>query len=372
MRDRFKLFSCCIPVKGYLRSALYDLQRKNYLFIPSSLFDILINHSGKTLDEVLQLVDDDEREQVEKYLSYLLENEFIFLCEKEDLDYFPPLNLSWESSAEVDSIIIDINECSNYDFTNIANDISRLRSKVIQLRIFSIKDKKDIADIISIFSKTDTKSLEVIFPNKEGVNIEFIKEIIDRNSKVTSLFITDSPNKELSDYKQATVRYTPDRIISESNCGIISKAFFVCHLNTYCESQNFNTCLNKKVSIDVNGNIKNCPSCTQSFGNIRNTTIKEAMEHPDFKKAWNVSKDQIDVCKECEFRHMCTDCRAYIKDSENIYSQPVKCTYNPYIAKWEDEEGYVSVEECGAYSKNKGFVVDVMKVEALNMELWGS
>ncbi|NVO08804.1 MAG: hypothetical protein HXX16_02475 [Bacteroidales bacterium] len=64
MRNRFQLFSCCIPVKGYLRSALYDLQRKNYLFIPNSLFEILANHTSKTFDEVLQLVDDDEREQV--------------------------------------------------------------------------------------------------------------------------------------------------------------------------------------------------------------------------------------------------------------------------------------------------------------------
>ncbi|NVO08803.1 MAG: grasp-with-spasm system SPASM domain peptide maturase [Bacteroidales bacterium] len=308
----------------------------------------------------------------EKYFSYLLKNEFAFLCAKEDLGCFPPLNLSWESSSKIDSIIIDINECSNYDYANITNDISRLRSKVIQLRIFSIKGKKDIADIISIFSKTDTKSLEVIFPNKEGVNVEFIKEIIDNNSKVTSLFITGSPNKEPSDYKQATVRYTADKITNESSCGIISKAYFVCHLNTFCESQNFNTCLNKKISIDINGNIKNCPSRTQSFGNIRNMTIKEAMEHPDFKKLWGISKDQIDVCKDCEFRHMCTDCRDYIKDPQNIYSQPTKCNYNPYIAKWEGEEGYVSVEECGTYSREKGYVVDDEKVNVLNLELWGS
>ncbi len=79
MRDCFNLFSCCIPVKGYLRSALYDLQRKNYLFIPNTLFDILISLSGKTFNQVLQLVDEDEREQTEKYLLYLLENEFVSL-----------------------------------------------------------------------------------------------------------------------------------------------------------------------------------------------------------------------------------------------------------------------------------------------------
>ena len=95
----------------------------------------------------------------------------------------------------------------------------------------------------------------------------------------------------------------------------------------------------------------------QSFGNIKDTTLKEAIEKPGFKDLWFICKDKIDVCKDCEFRHMCTDCRAYIKDPENIYSQPAKCPYNPYIAKWRGEEGYVTVEECGTYSKEKGFVV---------------
>ncbi len=92
----------------------------------------------------------------------------------------------------------------------------------------------------------------------------------------------------------------------------------------------------------------------KSFGNIRNTTLAEAIEKPGFKELWFINKDKIDVCKVCEFRHMCTDCRAFIKDPENIYSQPSKCPYNPYIAKWQGEEGYVSVKECGAYTREKG------------------
>ena len=83
----------------------------------------------------------------------------------------------------------------------------------------------------------------------------------------------------------------------------------------------------------------------KSFGNISNTTLSEAIDKPGFKDAWIISKDQIDVCKDCEFRYMCTDCRAHIKDANNIYSQPAKCPYNPYIAKWEGEEDYITVEE---------------------------
>ena len=75
-----------------------------------------------------------------------------------------------------------------------------------------------------------------------------------------------------------------------------------------------------------------------------------------------IKKDDIDVCKDCEFRYICTDCRSIIKDLNYRYSQPVKCKYNPYLGKWEGEEGYVPVEECGTYSQVTGFVPNVEKI----------
>jgi hypothetical protein len=83
----------------------------------------------------------------------------------------------------------------------------------------------------------------------------------------------------------------------------------------------------------------------KSYGNIKDTTLKEALEKPGFKDLWFIHKDQIDVCQDCEFRYICTDCRAFIKDSNNIYSQPAKCGYNPYIAKWQNQEDWISVEQ---------------------------
>lgn len=74
----------------------------------------------------------------------------------------------------------------------------------------------------------------------------------------------------------------------------------------------------------------------ESYGNIRDTTLMEALEKPGFKKYWNITKDQVSVCKDCEFRYICTDCRAYLEDPEDIYSKPLKCGYNPYTCEWEE------------------------------------
>ena len=155
---------------------------------------------------------------------------------------------------------------------------------------------------------------------------------------------------------------------------VITKDFcelnFVNNLPFFTEAQHHNTCLNRKICIDENGDIRNCPAMKKSYGNIRDTTLKEAIEKPGFKDCWTICKDQIDVCKDCEFRYMCTDCRAFIKDPENLYSQPAKCTYNPYICLWEGQDGYVPVEECGTYSREIGFVPDKEKIAELNLRVW--
>lgn len=69
--------------------------------------------------------------------------------------------------------------------------------------------------------------------------------------------------------------------------------------------------------------------------------MEEALQHPDFKKYWNLTKDQIEVCKDCEFRYICTDCRAYTERSHTNkegldISKPLKCGYNPYTGEWEE------------------------------------
>lgn len=139
----------------------------------------------------------------------------------------------------------------------------------------------------------------------------------------------------------------------------------------FLESMSFNSCLNRKLCIDKDGNLKNCLAMPASFGNMADIKNGDKWLTPEFEKLWHINKDKIDVCKDCEYRYMCVDCRCFIKDPQNIYSQPSKCQYNPYIAKWANEAGYVPVEECGTYSKETGFVPNKKKIDALNKQIWG-
>lgn len=66
----------------------------------------------------------------------------------------------------------------------------------------------------------------------------------------------------------------------------------------------------------------------KSYGNIRDTKLVDAVNTKGFKELWKITKDHVAVCKDCEFRYICQDCRAILKDPENIYSKPGNCKYN--------------------------------------------
>ena len=46
----FKLFASCIPVKGFIRSMIYDLHRFNFELIPNSLYKILTKYKNYHLN----------------------------------------------------------------------------------------------------------------------------------------------------------------------------------------------------------------------------------------------------------------------------------------------------------------------------------
>jgi SPASM domain peptide maturase of grasp-with-spasm system len=131
------------------------------------------------------------------------------------------------------------------------------------------------------------------------------------------------------------IYYSPSVIQSENCCGNIHTMFFRVNIRAFSEAKQFNSCLNRKIAIDKRGKIRNCPSMKNNFGEIQTSTLREALNIPEFKFSWGITKDKIKICQVCEFRYMCSDCRAYTEDPDDLYSKPLKCGYNPYTTEWE-------------------------------------
>jgi len=343
----FKLFACCLIAKGFTRSIIYDLQRKEYHIFPNSLYDILHLYPNKSIQEIKDQYDEASHPIIDTYFQYLFDKELAFPCNYDDLSHFPDLNLQWETPLIIENFILDIDKKSNHDFVEIINSLSQITLKVIQLRFFYDADIYVIEKIMQLIRKSDIRTVELIVPNNESIDEDKWVKLTEENLKLITIIIYNSTKYNIKYNKQAAIIQTEENVLSPNGCGKVSKELFTCNLNLFKESQNYNTCLNCKASIDVNGEIKNCPSMPQSFGHYKNVSLENIVKTPEFQRLWKIKKDDIEVCKDCEFRYMCTDCRVFIKNSLNIYSQPAKCTYNPYIAKWEGENGYYTVEEWG-------------------------
>ncbi|KAA3644370.1 MAG: hypothetical protein DWP98_12335 [Bacteroidetes bacterium] len=63
--------------------------------------------------------------------------------------------------------------------------------------------------------------------------------------------------------------------------------------------------------------------------------LTEIISDGEINLGWKISKDRIDVCKNCEFRNICSDCRAFRIDQNDFLSKPLKCGYDPYKAQWK-------------------------------------
>ncbi len=333
------IFSDCLITRGVKRAIISDLTRNKYHFVPNSLVDMLLNCKGLTKEMILNYYGIENKMIINDYINFLEENELIFWSDVDELKYFPEINLEWALPLKISNIIIDYDNNSKFSFFNILNQIKDLNCQYLQIRCFSYISLQFWQETFECLLDSEVKGIELITKWEPTIKNEDIEFFIRSNPRIHSIVFHSSNKTEISDVSynsMGNIIFVEEDIINNSYCGQIHWNYFNVNIKLFTEAQHHNTCLNRKISIDVNGEIKNCPSMAKSYGNIKDTTLAEAIEKPGFKDLWDINKDKIHVCKDCEFRYICTDCRAYIENPEDIYSKPLKCGYNPYTAEWDE------------------------------------
>jgi SPASM domain peptide maturase of grasp-with-spasm system len=337
----FRLFSCCILVKGSTRSIICDVQRGSYHFIPNDLYEILENERITPIDLIYKKYGTENSIAIDEYFQLLLDEEYIFYCNEEELEMFPSMNLKWDFPAVITNAILDF--CDEQDskypiFEDIVKSLTDMGCVALQLRFFDYVNWNSIKGVLLQNTDSSIESIEVIAKYDETITYEELLEVKKSNQRVSSFLLHSAPFFKTFEipFKNTFFSTTTESITNSSHCGFINAEYFSTNIVLFTEAQKHNTCLNRKISIDTEGYIRNCPSMKEHYGNIKDTTLHQALEHPDFKKYWFINKDQIAVCKDCEFRYICTDCRAYIENPEDMYSKPLKCGYNPYTCEWEE------------------------------------
>ena len=334
----FNLFASCIPVKGAKKSIICDVHRGRFRYIPDALYYILTHFKKHTIAEVKEKFEHRHDAVIEEYFDFLEKNEFIFYCTKEEQKLFPKLKFDFEFPSTITNCIIDFDENSDYDYAGLFRQLSDLNCNYWQLRFFGTFTTDAVYTILCAAEGLTVSSIHLVLPYNSSVTKIQIDKIY-QSAPVAQIDFYGVPENKIGRWKKMAERlpfyFYPEMISDQTHCGKISPDYFALNINTFGESHSFNNCLNRKIGVDAKGNIKNCPSMQQHYGNVRDTTLEKVLKNAAFKYIWTVTKDQIEVCKGCEFRYICTDCRAYREDPENMYSKPLKCGYDPHTNKWE-------------------------------------
>ena len=107
--------------------------------------------------------------------------------------------------------------------------------------------------------------------------------------------------------------------------------------NTFLINKNGNVCLSKKVAINSNGNIIPCHIANNEItGNIKDVSLNNIIRKGKMDFYWNLSKDKLMPCNQCEYRYVCFNCPILEHRKVNQeFKENMFCKYNPINGKME-------------------------------------
>lgn len=327
------VFANCIPVKGAKSAIICDLQRGNYFEIDMVLHEILENHSEKTIDQIIEFYGREYEDEILNQINQLLKEDLIHITTEPHL--FPKLDLTWEVPSVITNMIIEYGDYFEKREMEIVEDLNKLGVKHLELRFYSEVSYESLCRALQTIRKTKVSGIYLVLQDFLGDDID---RFLIENQRIINILLLNVKSSEHERYKDNNkVSVKKNKKVHDHSGGIIRPSAFKVNLELFTESQKFNSYLNRKLTILENGDVKNCPSMPEVLGNIQQSRLVQIFDSKkdDLIKDWSISIDEIKICKDCEFRYICPDTRAFNK-SDNVYSKSLNCHYNPYIGEWED------------------------------------
>ncbi|MCY1060082.1 grasp-with-spasm system SPASM domain peptide maturase [Nannocystis sp. SCPEA4] len=340
------LFSDCVPVEGHTASAIYDLSRRLISTFPSAYYPFFELFRARRLREIVGELSAEERGDFLDFLEFLLEHEYVSVVD--DPAAFPAISRSWDAPCTIHNAIVDVRG-QHHDYRKIVADLDALGCQHLQVRAYSrLFGLPELAELARLCQGSSIQTLEAILAHDPGLGDDDYVAVVSAHRIIASLVLhsADEERRIAVDYgaRGATAKLLTREIElavkpieSHLDCGhIVRRQLLPPTTPTFTELLHFNGCLNRKVSIDEGGHVRNCPTMKGSFGDHRTVALADVVSREDFRRVWRARNDEIKVCRDCPYRYACTGCRALLADPDAEDSKPLKCGYDPYTDSWTD------------------------------------
>jgi SPASM domain peptide maturase of grasp-with-spasm system len=329
----YKLYENCHITIGASRSIIADNQRDRLYFIPNALAGLFDSENVLRFDNN---VPEDIRDD---YASFLLQNDLVFSCDERLLKNFPILDETWHSYSIISTLQVEVDPALKIQTFKMLEDIiENYGATHLEVNILGNQSIIELSEAIEELNKLDLFNYNISFSYPVDSNNDTIIKMIESNYKIFRCIVNKSIHNKIFESQRSgwgNIIFSTTEYSTQA-CGQVSHFYFCNSRDHINESKKFNTCLNRKLAITKNGDIKNCLSSPSIFGNYYKDNLADIISKTEFKRKWNIKKDDIDVCKICEFRNICTDCRIFLENPDDDFSKPLKCGYDPVSNQWSD------------------------------------
>jgi radical SAM protein with 4Fe4S-binding SPASM domain len=342
--ETIKFYSDVFFVKGFSRTLIYDSLKNKISFMPNYLYDKVLKNKLSTLTE--------------EEITFLNDKEIVNIFNDNLKNKFPKIK---EKIAIPYKFIFFILEVSNITINSLEKFISSYNNFAQLILILDEDCTKDYFYKLKDFIlEIEVDTVEFVLKPNFILNNEFNKIFESLNNQI---IVTNLTKYEINSNKK-------NRFVKTNNDNKISS-----DLITFIKSKKNNPYFLKKIYITKNGDIKNSIETTHIFDNILNINqldFDKVLKDKKFKSSWKTRKENILVCKDCEFRRNCLDNRLPEKIREDGYIKlKGECDYNPYISKWSSEEGYLNLEKSGIkFDDSFNLIINFEKINKINNEIW--
>ena len=338
----FKLHANCIPVKGAEKSIIVDLQNFSFYEVPNLLFEILQHTKDKEVDEIKEFYKHEYDEGIDAYFQKFIDLKLGFhLDSADELNEFPSLVLDWKTPYYVQAAVFEIDSNDRYDYLKVLRELIDLQLPSVLFHFVNHCKAIDIVDITSALDQSIIKTCD-LFVSFEYLEEEMMDELLKNHERIRRLVLINTPKDldqdgfyqkyPLKDKIQLTSKNIDPNVYAD-NISIENFKF----LQTYfAEAQTYNVALNKKISFDKKGNIKNFLSHNQIFGNIHIDDWQKIYQSSVFQEKWLVSNDQIIKCRDCQFRYGCFSNSDLAKNDNEEWEKLQLCSFDPYSSSWNE------------------------------------
>ncbi len=149
--------------------------------------------------------------------------------------------------------------------------------------------------------------------------------------------------------------------------GLMLRPNFTAETETVPHYYTGHSCLLGKITVTEFGDVLPCIFSRDNIvGNVLVAPSLEAvLRGPVLKRIWYATKDGVMVCRDCEYRYVCFDCRPLSEGASagkaGYLDAPYpRCTYNPYTGEWG--QGLWKVDELGNPFYDRTLAAEIQEV----------